>query len=390
MKDKQLSIVFFVAVLSALISACPPTAAPKKTVKIKPVSPLIKTIDGTGDVGKHASIDLSNDSIFVSYYDATNGNLKFALSENNGLTWTIKTVDSAGDVGLMSSIAVAGGSVYIAYYDLTNTALKLAVSRDMGETWDPSDIVTIDAADTVGINPYISINDGFIAISYFDETAGGLKLAYSTDDCSTCTVADVYSGPPAKGLFNSVFYYKSNLYMSMSDQLSVYLGIFTVSEDGTVDIDTDNIEIINDSRDSPYYTGLYRSGETLVGVSSNMFEPYQIRFYRSDDLGDSWDFDYSRLIGNNTDDASSIHINGYGGRIYVSYYEDNSNDMRIISSNDLGSTWKSSVKVEDTTHDVGSFNGIAVRGPNVFAVYYDATDKSLKFARSGDYGVTWK
>ncbi|MBN1242168.1 MAG: choice-of-anchor D domain-containing protein [Spirochaetales bacterium] len=95
------------------------------------------TIDSTGDVGKYASIACSADgtTIYISYYDATNGNLKLAKSTNSGSTWSVQTVDSTGNVGQYSSVAVNGSVVYIAYYDVTNTALKVAKSLDGGATW---------------------------------------------------------------------------------------------------------------------------------------------------------------------------------------------------------------------------------------------------------------
>ncbi len=63
-------------------------------------------VDSTGDVGEYGSLAaIDSDNVLVSYYDATNGDLKFAWY--NGFNWDIQTVDMLGDVGLWTSMAVA-------------------------------------------------------------------------------------------------------------------------------------------------------------------------------------------------------------------------------------------------------------------------------------------
>lgn len=104
---------------------------------------LITTVDsttlasGVPDFGQYASvaIDPSSGTSWVSYYDATNHDLRVARYVGSGgncgtgNTWSCETVDSAGSVGQHSSIAVAPGGVGvgIAYYDATNYALKYAL-----------------------------------------------------------------------------------------------------------------------------------------------------------------------------------------------------------------------------------------------------------------------
>jgi hypothetical protein len=74
----------------------------------------------------------------MSYYEGTNEDLKFAKSTDGGATWpagNIKAVDSTGFVGAFTSIAVSGSNVYISYWDGTNSDLKFAKSIDGGATW---------------------------------------------------------------------------------------------------------------------------------------------------------------------------------------------------------------------------------------------------------------
>ncbi|MBL8967163.1 MAG: choice-of-anchor D domain-containing protein [Spirochaetaceae bacterium] len=94
------------------------------------------TVDSGVDVGS-ASIACApgGGTIYVSYYDATNKDLKLAKSTDGGAHWSLQTVDASGDVGQYSSVAEEGGNVYISYYDATNKDLKLAKSIDGGAGW---------------------------------------------------------------------------------------------------------------------------------------------------------------------------------------------------------------------------------------------------------------
>ena len=87
------------------------------------------TLDGSGNVGLYTSVTVGTDGLaLISYYDATNGDLKVAHCSNSTCTSaTLTTVDSAGNVGQYSSIAIGtDGLALISYYDATNGDLKLA------------------------------------------------------------------------------------------------------------------------------------------------------------------------------------------------------------------------------------------------------------------------
>ena len=81
-------------------------------------------LDNAGDVGSSSSIAVGGSgAIHISYYDRTNGDLKYATDATGA--WVAQTLDSAGVVGWYTSIAIDGaGAIHSSYYDQTNGDLK--------------------------------------------------------------------------------------------------------------------------------------------------------------------------------------------------------------------------------------------------------------------------
>jgi hypothetical protein len=118
--------ILFGAALSAVLFtlAVGPSAAPGShatgpglPVQVGP-SPgagapwFISEVDTAGDTGLHASVayDPSRDAIYVSYFDATNGHLKYLTFNNPNLlvhqTYTIdKGIQDVSATGLYPSLA---------------------------------------------------------------------------------------------------------------------------------------------------------------------------------------------------------------------------------------------------------------------------------------------
>jgi hypothetical protein len=90
------------------------------------------TVDSVGTVGQYTSIAIdSSDVVHISYYDATNKDLKYATNMQSsivsGVGGVIKFIDRDAQVGRYSSIAVdSSGDVHISYYGATNGDLKYA------------------------------------------------------------------------------------------------------------------------------------------------------------------------------------------------------------------------------------------------------------------------
>ena len=93
----------------------------------------LTALDGPGNVGQFTSVTLGADGLgLISYYDATNGNLKVAHCSNRACSSaTLTTLDDTGDVGHYTSVTLgADGFGLISYYDATNGNLKVAHCSD--------------------------------------------------------------------------------------------------------------------------------------------------------------------------------------------------------------------------------------------------------------------
>lgn len=140
----------------------------------------VTTLDSNGDVGRYSSVAIGQDGFgLISYYDATNGDLKVAHCSNLACSSaTTNAVDStAGIVGEYSSIAIGqDGFGLISYYDATNVDLKVAHCANIACTTAAS--VAIDLAG--GQHTSIAIgSDGLGAISYYASNV--LKFAHCTN-----------------------------------------------------------------------------------------------------------------------------------------------------------------------------------------------------------------
>jgi hypothetical protein len=71
-------------------------------------NPVTMKVDTSGDVGLYTSIayDNADEEVIISYYDATNGDLKYANAENpiEANDWHEHTLYEGGDVGYWTSI----------------------------------------------------------------------------------------------------------------------------------------------------------------------------------------------------------------------------------------------------------------------------------------------
>jgi hypothetical protein len=126
-------------------------------------------------VGTYTSLALdAQGNPRVSYFDVTNGDLKYAAKA--GSSWTVETVDATGSVGSYTSLALdAEGNPRVSYYDQTNGDLKYAAKT--GSSWT---IETVDAARVVGTYTSLALDaQGNPRVSYVDDTNDNVRYTDS-------------------------------------------------------------------------------------------------------------------------------------------------------------------------------------------------------------------
>ncbi len=156
-----------------------------------PASATFTNVDGVSpvtNVGQYTSLSLTSTDIpYISYYDVTNGDLKLVICGDvtcsSGNTFPV--LDTTGDVGKYTSLSLTvTGIPRISYYDVTNTALKFATCSDTVCT--SSTMTTLNKVGNMGQYSSLSLGaDSFARVSYYDASNGDLKFALCTT--GSCT-----------------------------------------------------------------------------------------------------------------------------------------------------------------------------------------------------------
>jgi formylglycine-generating enzyme required for sulfatase activity len=153
---------------------------------VPPVPLTLDSMGSVGAVGQATSLAVVDGYPAVSYYDATNGDLKYLrATDASGSSWGVPvTVDTGGpgtvDVGVYTSLTVVDGCPAISYFDSTNDDLKYVRALDpAGNTWAAP--LTLDSGGDVGSYTSLVVVDGFPAVCYYDNTNGDLKYLRATD-----------------------------------------------------------------------------------------------------------------------------------------------------------------------------------------------------------------
>jgi hypothetical protein len=290
----------------------------------------VETIDASDNVGQYASLFIdSSDHPHISYYDAHNGNLKYARNLGGGweaytIAWHWQAQDGFVDLEAASQVQ-APLEAYTSPRDWQS------IPTGLETTVNPETFTTV-VSDTMGVGLYTSVAvdaNGNPYISYYDAINGDLK-------CIRLMLGqwyvDTVDADEVTGLYSSIA-------VDDSSPVKIYISYYDYTSKNLRYASWNGSKWSRFTADSAGNVGLY----TSIALDNN-------------------------------------------DKAYISYYDATNKDLKYAHW--TGSTF-TIAKVDGTSVDVGEYSSIALKdGKNPHISYYDATHGNLRYAAYS--GTAWE
>lgn len=233
------------------------------------------------DVGRYTDLAVSGGKAFVSYYDVTNGDLKFALRGSDG-TWSKHTVDSAGNVGMYTSIAIGpDGKPSISYFQYAADA-TFDVSQCPGTqpTGALKNVTALKLARANTSNP-TSASDWTVKVLACADRAPTLDADGGEVEPTLQRVS------PGVGLFTSIAFNADTAVIAYQQRNKAGttpadgdLYALTVAADGTASAPV----LIDGSGDTGFFPDVKIAADGSIGIAYHDFTSKNFKFYYQLDL----------------------------------------------------------------------------------------------------------
>jgi hypothetical protein len=170
----------------------------------------VQTVDSYGTVGEEPSLAFSrNNGPAISYYDATHHELKLAQTVTDG--WSIQVVDKSASVGRYSSLSLdpsrpTASKWAISYNDATNDTVRYAVQEKSSWT-----VTTVGQGSGITTLAFDTSNEP--AVAYYDRKDTAVEVARYNSGAKTFSATPVTSSASAQD---------PNLFFSKKDVATVF------------------------------------------------------------------------------------------------------------------------------------------------------------------------
>jgi LPXTG-site transpeptidase (sortase) family protein len=358
--------------------------------KAAPVAaPIIATVDAIGNVGQYSSLVLnSSGNPVISYYEWDSRDLKLAVCGNSTCTSgnIISTVDSLGDVGRYTSVAInSSGNPVISYYDATNGDLKLAICGN-ATCSSGNTVIPLDWTDDVGWYTSLVLNSsGNPMISYFDATNDDLNLYICGN--ATCSWANDFTiidwvgsvGESTSMVLNSsgnplISYFDgSNQTLKLAICGNITCTTSTITTIDTIGYYIDNSSIALNSSGNPVISYYDATNEDLkLAICGNATCTSGKTITTVDD------YLYAGQMSSLALTSSNLPIISYSRRTTSSMFS--TSDLMLAECWDATCTSKTITSI-DTPGDVGDYSSLKLNGSQDPVIsYYDWDNGDLKLA----------
>jgi len=337
---------------------------------------LIETVESAGKVGLYASLDLdSSNCAHIAYHDETRGDLKYA--KWNGTAWVITTVDDLGTVGQYASLALDGDDrPHISYYDNTTEVLKYAHWN--GTAWT---IQIVDNSAEVGEYSSLALDSEDLPhISYYDETNQNLKYAHHN---GTDWNAEVVDFSNQVGEFTSIdLDSEDNPHISYYDRGQTRLKYAFLGATGW------QVSVLDNSGDVGKHSSIALGPNDNLHVSYYDETNQELKHYsvilpwlrHSIDQDEMVSYPIWGAARGKYQTAGYPQITGENGNLSLIFVEmvTPRGDLKYATWN--GTNWN--VERVDEEEVMGLFTSLALdSSDNPHISYYDETEGQLKYAK---------
>ncbi|MFC2000335.1 leucine-rich repeat domain-containing protein, partial [Chloroflexota bacterium] len=365
----QFGLTLILCLLAGMVASLLPVQPITKTT-LADGAWQIQTVDSEGEVGQYSSLSFDGSgNPAVSYYDNSNGDLKYAHWD--GSSWDITTVDTGGDVGWCTSLAFDNsGNPSISYIDVSSHYLKLArwngsswsvaIVDDSGEIYDETSL----AFDSAG-NPAISY-------CYWEDVFLGSDIwyvRYAHFDGISWNRTNVRGGAGVYvGRYNSLAFDASgNPSITYYNHGSYNLEYAHWNGSSWV------IDTVDTLGDVGMYTSLAFDSSGNPGISYYDYSSTNLKYVHWN--GSSWNIETVDSNGN-VGLYTSLGFDNHGNPT-VSYYDETNGNLKYAYWSGVGWT----LQTPDSVGDVGQFDSLAFDSSGNPAIsYYDVTNAALKYA----------